>query len=500
MKQRLTIAVILSALVMLGVYGAVMAQPEGPVVASLPGGGWWVSWQVQNVGDQQANLQVQAVPADGTSFSPATASKTLGPGEAITFIPGFLNPLVPPLEEGFIGSAVLSSDQPIVAIGTVANNPVADLGVQGGLAGGSYQGVGGDLAGPEVAYPLVKLNWVGQSTTFYVQAAGAPANVTMTYRMNDGTTRTQGPFDLTADEMRVFTPQDVLGSPACGSNAETSPCLGGAVATSSTGDIVGVYTEHPHVGDPAAFVLATRGFGADDASTTLAAPIIKNAWVNRTTGLTVQNADDTAVTVNVTFKGAPQAPACANQTYSGNQVTLQPGKSYTYFPTLNNMGGFPTNCFGAATITGSGNIVATVNEAGDNKKTVYSAFATNKATRTIALPLVKEDWVGRTTGVVIQNTGDSSTTVTAVYKVSGAEGTNPGTVTLSTQTIPAGGSIALWRVWTNPGQYGAAAANLQKTFSGVTITSASENIVAIAQEADLSNVFDIKNYEGFNIE
>lgn len=500
MRRRLTIAAMLSLLLLLGIYGAVLAQGNGLLdLNTLPGGGWWVSWQVQNVGTQTANLQVQALSADGTEPATGSASAQIGPGEGVTFIPGNLNPLSPELPSGFIGSAVLSADQPIVAIGFVQNNQVFDLGVAGGLAGAAYQGVSGDDAGSSVAYPLVKLDWASQSTTLYVQAAGSPARVTVTYRMNDGTVQTDGPYDLDGDEMKVFTPQDKLGSPTCGSDAATTPCLGGAVVTSETGDIVGIFTEHPTVADPAPFVLSTKGFGPNDAGTTVAAPIIKNEWVGRTTGLTVQNAATSQVTVNVTFTGAPPA-ACAGQTFSGSQVTLDPGKSYVYFPTLGNMGGFPTSCFGSATITASGAIVATVNEAGANKKTVYSAFATSKATKKVAAPLVKEDWVGRTTGVAIQNVGNGDTSVACTYNVVGSQGTNPGSVTLTSQTIPAGGSIALYRVWTDPAKYGTDAAQLEKSYSSVICESTSENIVAIAQEAALDGSFDIKNYEGFNIQ
>ncbi|MFQ5593796.1 MAG: hypothetical protein ACE5HA_06575 [Anaerolineae bacterium] len=500
MKRRLTIAATLALLVVLGLFGAVLAQGDGPIdLTSLPGGGWWVSWQVQNVGSQTATLQVEAIGAEGTTFGRSTASKQVDPGAGVTFIPGNLNELSPELEAGFIGSAVLSADQPIVAIGFVQNNPVFDLGVAGGLAGAAYQGVSGDDAGSKVSFPLVKLDWASQSTTLYIQAAGSAARVSVTYRMNDGTEVVDGPYDLDGDEMKVFTPSDKLGSPTCGSDATATPCLGGAVASSETGDIVGIFTEHPTVADPAPFVLSTKGFSPNDAGTTLAAPVIKNDWVGRTTGLTVQNASDSAVTVNVTFKGAPPA-ACAGQTYPGTEVTLDPGKSYVYFPSLGNMGGFPTSCFGSATITGTGSIVATVNEAGANKKTVYSAFATSNATLKVAAPLVKEDWVGRTTGVAIQNVGDGDTSVTCTYNVVDSQGTNPGSVALTPQSIPAGGSIALYRVWTNTAQYGTDAAQLEKSFSAVICESTSENIVAIAQESALDGSFDIKNYEGFNID
>jgi len=506
MKRRIAIGLTLALLLALGVYGAVMAQGGGPIdLNSLPGGGWWVSWQVQNVGSETANLQVEAIGAEGTTFGPSSASVQVEPGAGATFIPGHLNALVPNLPTGFIGSATLTADQPIVAIGFVQNNTVFDLGVPGGLAGAAYQGVSGDDAGTSVNFPLVKNDWVNQSTTLYVQAAGQAAHVTVTYRMNDGSTVPDGPYDLGADEMKVFTPSSVLGTPDCGSNAAATPCLGAAVASSDTGAIVGIFTEHPTAADPATFVLSTKGFNATDAGTTVAAPIIKNDYWGRTTGLTVQNASDSQVTVDVTFKGSlssssSQPDLCAGQPYSGTRVTLDPGKSYVYFPALGNMGGFPTSCFGSATITGTGAIVATVNESGADKKTVYSAFATSNATTKVAVPLVKEDWVGRTTGVAIQNVGDNDTDVTCTYNVVQSQGTNPGSVTLTSQTIPAGGSIALYRVWQHPEQYGTDASKLEQSFSAVTCASTGENIVAIAQESALDRSFDIKNYEGFNIQ
>lgn len=512
MKRRLTIALTFGLLLALAVAGAVLAQGTGGIsLESLPGSGWWVSWQVQNVGDADATLQVEAIPADGkeSEFSTSSASTTLAQGAAITFIPGH-RPAEDPfhLDPGFIGSAVLSADQPIVAIGNVANNPLfeGDLGVEGGLAAAMYQGVSGDDAATQLNFPLMKYDWFGQTTTFYVQAAGQAASVTMTYKTGDGNTYTDGPYELAADEMHVFSPADA-GVPE-GCTAETRACIGSAVATSSSGPIVGVYTEHETVAEPGAFVLSTRGFTPADADNTVAAPVIKNGWYGRTTGLTVQNAEASAdVTVNVTFTGTndttPDDPGegCKGQSYSGDQATLGPGESTVYFPTRENMGGLPEECLAAAIVTSEGGkVVAVVNETGADKKTVYGAFGVSKATQEIALPAVKEYFYGRTTGVVIQNVGDADTDVTVTYSVAKAEGASPGTVTLPTITIPAEQSVSLWGISQRDGVWGTARTELQGTNSGVIITSSSENVVAIAQESAPEADFDIKNYEGFNLD
>jgi hypothetical protein len=324
----------------------------------------------------------------------------------------------------------------------------------------------------------------------------------MTYRTNDGMTYTDGPYSLDADEMHIFSPSDVPGMPkACAAPSSTATCVGAAVASSSSGPIVGVYTEHPTTADPAAFVMSTRGFSSSDADTTLAVPVIKNGWVGRTTALTVQNAETAAtVTVNVTFDGV--GGACAGQSYSGDTATLDPGASVIYFPNLDNMGDLPSNCFAAATVTATGGkVVGTINEAGANKKTVYSAFSVAKASKEVALPLVKELFASRTTGVVIQNVGDSTTTVTVEYNVVSKQGgTNPGTVTLPSFTIDAGKAVSLFQISQRSGVWGSAVTQLDKTNSGVLITSDNENIVAIGQESGVGADVDIKNYEGFNID
>jgi hypothetical protein len=503
MRRRLTIGLTIGLLIALAVTGVVLAQGGGIDLSSLPGGGWWVSWQIQNVGTDEANLSVVAIWAHGegdtTEFSKTT---TLGAGQSITFVPGQVNPLEPQLPNGFIGSLVASADQPIVAMGNVANNVLfgGALGIEGGLAAAQYQGISGDDADTRINFPLVKNDFAGQTTTYYVQAAGQAARVTITYKMNDGSTYTDGPYDLLPNQMHVFNPSDAGVPASCPGPSSTATCVGSAVVTSETGPIVGVYTEHETAANPAVFVLSTKGFTPGDADSTIAVPLIKNGWAGRTTALTVQNAEaEATVTVNVEFKGA--AGACAGNSYSGTEVTLGPGQSVIYFPPLGNMGGLPDSCFASAIVTATGGkVVATVNEAGANKKTVYSAFGVSKATTKIALPLVKEVFAGRTTGVVIQNVGDEATNVTVTYHVARKlDGPNPGTVTLPPISIGAGESVSLYRISQRSGVWGPAVTELAGTNNGVIIESDGEPIVAIAQESEPGGPSDIKNYEGFNL-
>lgn len=490
MRIRLMAAIPVALVMALLALGIVWAQGGGIDLQSLPGAGWWVSWQVQNVGSANAVLTVEARASDTGTGTYTKSNLDLPKDSSLTFVPGGSNDLG--LPDGFIGSAVLSSDQPIVAVAQVANTQLGSLGVAGGLAGAQYQGVDGSKATTQVNFPLVKQNYFGQTTTFNVQAAGAAADVYVVYKTDKGDFRDppgSGTRHLESNQMHVFTPSDA-GVP---DNA-----VGSAIAYSSGGNIAGVVVEHPHnPSGPAEFVLSTRGFAPDEADEKVGAPIIKNDYFGRTTGLQVQNAGTSATQVSAVFRGS-DGP-CAGQSYNGASVTLQPGEGYTYHPGRGNMGGFPAGCFGSAIVTASagGKLVATVNESGGTppKKTMYSAFGKKNATAKVALPLVKEEYFGRTTGVAIANLGDVETTVTAVYNVQGGSA-----VTLTPQTIPPGGSIALVQVNRNPAKYGAAAAGLFGKNTAVVVTSNNgQPIVAIAQERALDGSVDIKNYEGFNL-
>lgn len=512
MRRRFVVALFIGLLIVAAITGVVLAQGLGGGIdlSSLPGSGWWVSWQVQNVGTADAQLSVVALWAQGegdtTEFS---KSLTVPAGQSVLFIPGQINPLGLPDE--FIGSAVLSADQPIVAVGNVANNVLFNgaLGVEGGKAAAMYQGISGDDADTKISFPVMKNDFLGHTTTYYVQAAGQAAEVTITYKTNDGNTYPDGPYTLQANQMHIFTPSDAGVPSGCPGPANTATCVGSAIVESSTGPIVGVYTEHETAASPAVWVMSTKGFTPSDADTMVAAPIFKYdfpASNPRTTGLTVQNAEaDATVTVNVEFRGAKGA--CADQTYTGTPATLGPGESVIYYPkgAIRNVGDMPANCLASAIITANGGkVVAVVNEAGSNKFTVYGAFPVSRATRKVALPIVKELFPTndpRTTGVVIMNVGDTATNVTATYNVVKKQGgVNPGSVVVGPFSIPPGGSEVLWKISDRSGVWGTAKTELLNTNNGVLIESDSENIVVIAQEADLAGTYDIKNYEGFNLQ
>lgn len=151
---------------------------------SLPGGGWWSGEQVQNVGLSAASINITAY--DSNSSATYQETKSVDPGKAYTFTPFFDFATMP---DGFIGSAIVSSDQPIKAIVNVTNLPVGSFGVTGGRAAAQYQGVDGSATGTTLFFPIAKGDYYDNTTTFYVQNAGSSAaTATANFLMRTGAT------------------------------------------------------------------------------------------------------------------------------------------------------------------------------------------------------------------------------------------------------------------------------------------------------------------------
>lgn len=497
------------------VAGAVLlllAMLSSTALAALPGSGWWVFYQVQNVGTGNGTLGMTAYQTgDATNYS---GTFDIGQGKALAFHPG-LDPTYPsgdrvgfstPLPSGFQGSAVLSADVPIVAVAQLGNNKSGTVGVSDGTATAFYQGIGGEATDTKVSFPTVKHNFNGQTTTFYVQAVG-DADVTITYKMNDGSTHTQNE-EITANYMFVFDPANAtppVASTSCGS-AATSPCMGAATVTSTSGDIVGVVVEHPHSGSPAAFVLSTRGFTPADEDNTIFAPTIKNDFNGGTTGLSVQNVGSLQTTayITLTVTNASNPSLIGNKYYDNEEIGQ--GESVVFSTFRDNLGGLPAGTFASAVVSADQKLVGSVNESksqantpGGKAKAVYACFGQNRATDEVALPLVKELFGGKTTGVTVVNAGTAATKFLATY-------TDANGVARSFETADAvdpGEAVPFFQVFQNLNNRFTGLSDfsvLDGTKNSVVISSNNDqNIIALAQESDRRDKeLDIKNYEGFN--
>jgi hypothetical protein len=476
---------------------------------TLPGSGWATTATFQNVGTAAAtvSLTVQPLSTDG-STTQSVGNFTLDPGANKVFVPGLQNAsgtadVTPALGNNFSGSMIVSSDQPVVAIGQLGNNqiPGTTLGVAGGYASAMYNG--SDAISSILTYPTVKRNFGGKSTIFYAQAGSADVTFSAVIKTSDGVSHTktgsikQGRSVLLSPA--EFTPA-VSGS-NCGTSPNISPCFGSLTITATGGNIVGAVVEFREGQAPATQAQSTSLFADTDASSTVYCPTFKNnfnAAQGRFTGISVGNAGATPVTVNLTLTEVlPQA----GRTFQGTALTLQPGTSAVWSAQINNVGGFTNNGLGAAKITApaGSKIVAVVNEsnfAGVIKATTYSCRSAESATPKVAMPLVKENFPrgasSNQTGVSVQNVDTTATTVVATYVCAGV------TYNVSSPTLQPGQGHTFFNVSAVQG------GPPDNSNCGATLNGNGKKILAIAQESSdfdtpTAGLLDTKNYVGFNL-
>lgn len=455
---------------------------------TLPGSGWNSGQQIQNVGSGDATVLLTVYSETGTSAS--CGEQTIGAGESYTY----LTDVDCAVAAGFQGSGVVSSDQPIVAAVNVNNKS------GGGAASGQYVGTDGGNVATTIAFPLIKSNHAGRTTTLYVQNASDQTNdITATFTVA-GVEYPKIYSDVPAYAMVVINPVDA-GVPEGTGNY-------GSLTVTGTQPLAGTSLEHENAPALASNLQASRAFVPSDYADTLYCPLVRYDYGGKktTTGLQVQNVGTEDIDITVTYSLV--SGSINNPTVSAENVA--PGDSANFLQASD----FASNTLASATVTavasdGSGDalIAAVVNDkataSSPQRVTTYACFSGNSATDTISLPLVKEDFGGasvNTTGIQVQNVGAADATVTLTYINQDGE-----TVVLShTDPIGPGESKTFYRV-ANSGTanltvVSGTLSNLNVSNNGVVITSDGESIVAIANESTIggSLIQDTKNYEGFN--
>lgn len=483
-----------------------LTAAEDSSIQTLPGTGWTTGIQIQNVGTASAQIDLTGY-ARTSGLAAATQSVNVAVGASANFT------TYPAAATSFEGAGVVSSDQPIVAIVNVNNGPI------GGFAAGQYQGTSGDSVATTLRFPLAKNNLTGKCTTFYVQnASSSPANITATFSNNPPSVAT---FN------NVPANSSVLIDPAAATPAlpSTAPF---ALTVTASQPVAGTVLEN--FCTSADTLQATRGFTPNDTDTVVFAPIFKQVFNGRTNGIQVQNVHTGAVDITVEFTCST---GCTGS-FTHKAVNVASGSSATFFnnavlggTSFTKTGNLPTGALTSAkvtaTVTGGGAatpVVAINNEsfvtplpAGvlRNTQTTYSALPASAASAKVGIPLVKEEFANKTTGIQIQNTSNAATTAKVIFSMTApASATCLGTYTLSNINIAPNSSVTLFR--TNTGSIPAGAtwdangAIKKGCFGGaiVEVTTTGGKVVAVVQEPDINaNTAlrqDTKNYEGFPIQ
>jgi hypothetical protein len=318
-----------------------LAQLEAGTLYYLPSVyrryfGFSSSVVVQNTGSAPAAV---VVTYRRPGISDVVEARSLAPGAAAAFD----QTDTPGLADGFVGSAIVSSDQPVVAIlnvlGTVPN---AQLASTNGVRSGA----------PVVSLPVVHNRYFDFDTSVLVQNVDrAAATVKITYY--DARTG-----QAVGSESRVVQPgasQLFLQYDTPGRSAVVPAGFNGsAVVTSSEGRLLVAIGNIQQ--SRQGYLAAYNGFAAAAATTRVSCPAILKSYHDYNTSLTVQNSGSAPTNLTLSYVDTSGRPV-----HTATVANLAPGATFFNYTPSNEA--LPDGFSGGVVITSSGErIVAVVNE------------------------------------------------------------------------------------------------------------------------------------------
>jgi hypothetical protein len=424
---------------------------------------WTSGFQVQNLSSTAAaSILIYYYNQDGTeAITPvsdsiaAMGSKTYFPIHAA---------------DGFSGSVVVESTEPVVAI---ANT----IGSTDTTANFYWASTESFASGAQtVNLPLIMRNNSGFSTWFNVQNAGATdATVSVSYIAGSSGTDYNAPSVVVKPGASATFNQ--LGMTALGDKF-----VGSAVVSSNVPVVASVM----QVG--AKTMLGYNGFAAGSTSVSLPLVMANNAGFF--TGIQVQNVGAAATNITIDY-GTNIAGAFvpANET-----ATLQPGESATF---LQNTGQWPIigaadKYVGSATIDGGGQpIVAIVNQLKAGRGTAYDGFDPAAATASVSAPLIQYNPDGGWfTGFQVMNVGGSAVNIVVDYGTNTAGTFSPANETATIQPGDSYNSLQNSASWVAGGKYIGSAT--------VTAPAGSQIVMIVNQLRGNTGKDTFMTYNGFN--
>ncbi|MDD3827984.1 MAG: hypothetical protein PHY79_18615 [Anaerolineae bacterium] len=309
-------------------------------------------FNVQNAGSTDATVQVEYIPgSSGNAYNePAVVIK---PGASHTYQQAGLTAL----GDKFVGSAVITSDVPVVA--TVMQVGAKTMLGYNGFAVGSTT----------VSLPLVMANNNGFFTGIQVQNVGAsPTDITVDFGANIA-----GAFNP-ANETAALGPGESHTFLQNTGQFAADKYVGSATITTTGQPVVAIVNQLK--GGTAPRGTAYDGFDPDAATTSVSAPLVMSNNNGYFTGIQVMNVGSTPVDITIDY--GPNTVAGSTFNPVNETATIQPGNSYN---SLQNTGQFAVERYiGSATVTGAAGsqIVMIVNQikggtAGDTFMT-YNGF------------------------------------------------------------------------------------------------------------------------------
>lgn len=294
--------------------------------------GWYSMISVQNLGTAVADVTVTISCTGGSAAGTTATLSTLDLPVNASYTWALKNVDPTGLSSGDVcdGSAVVTSDQPVVAVNN-QNNPTT-----GNASLGSTNSFEGSVTGSDTIYVGgLSKNFFGWRTALTIQALGASfdTNVTIDYA---GTTWATDTCHLTntTPSCKLITTTDPL--KADGRYAATitsddgTPLLAVAGSTNDGGTLNGVNV-----------ALSNAVIGVASGTNTVAIPNIAKAYFGFKSAITCQNVGAVATAVNFSFSG-----------YEGDNfdsASLDPGAAIQVITT--NLAFLPDAYNGGATLT-----------------------------------------------------------------------------------------------------------------------------------------------------
>ena len=482
MNKKLFVSAILATLLVLSI--GLIASAQGPVeLLDLPGSGWWSGEQIQNVGTMTATVNAVAYDMDSASSFNGNEAYTIGQGSSITILPSvFAGAPNFVGMDGNRGSAVISSDQAMVAVVNVTNREVPSLvGVAGGYASGIYEGAGQSKIAPQLNFPSFKKNFNGKDTTHYVQNAGdGETNITATFIYGTNTEVATFNNVMSGRSVAIIPP-----------TAIPDGTLGSLVVTNSANnDLAGVAAEYQNGVTVGQNLKASTAYVANDFDSRVFVPAFKKDYINRSSALLIQS--DAAVDGVMTFTCVatdtvePDAQCNPGQAYTATYSIAAAGGSQDAFAYDAIVDTLPEGLYGVEVTSTGGNIVVSLDETGFaggsdfaipaiNRDTTSAGIPAKNAGRNWSCPLVKEVFASNSSAPVIYSVG-AAATVDATYNNSS------GSYTIQGATAASGPSLVLFDVAIDSNlTWSGGNAISQGSNNSVTI-SATEDVVVIVNE------------------
>ncbi len=291
-----------------------------------------------------------------------------------------------PVNEGFSGSVVISSDQPVAALSSMMNS--------GLTAGGTY--LGRSQGSTSVYLPLLMANHDGGFNSWFTLQNATPSSTDVTVNYSDGITTT---ITLAAHASHNFYQNQ---------EPHTSTLFAAEIASDEP--VVAVVFQ-----EDAGSLAAYSGFAS--GATNPVMPVINANNNGFNTDIQIQNTGDTDTSVTVSYLPSAAGTACTEtQTIAANQTVTFAGGAFE--------DGSNSTCTGDERFIGSAHVsansadqplTAVVNQyVGNDPQThfaAYGSFDPDDATKTVRLPSVMDRNSGFFTSINIMNVGSSETAV-----------------------------------------------------------------------------------------